>query len=178
MSRSYKVGVVPGEGIGPEVVGEAVRVLEAVAPRRGVAFELERFEASADLFRRTGVTLPESVYKACGDADAILLGAVGRPDVPDHVSLWGLLIPMRRGFHQYVNLRPVKLLAGMEQAAAKAARGASAGIDDMTASMVKGAAAGTAAERGRPRPPPGRAGPGWRGPGSGGCATGSETECG
>ncbi len=126
MSRSYKVAVVPGDGIGPEVIGEAVRVLEAVAPRRGVTLELERFEASADLFRRTGVTLPESVYTACGDADAILLGAIGLPEVrhPDGTEVAGdAMFRLRFGLDLYAGIRPVKLLPGVASPLRDAGRG-------------------------------------------------------
>ncbi len=113
MSRTYKVAVVAGDGIGPEVIGEAVRVLQDVGRRGGPLLELEHFEASAALFRRTGVTLPEAVYDSCRSADAILLGAIGLPDVrhPDGTEVAGdAMFRLRFGLDLYAGIRPVRLL--------------------------------------------------------------------
>jgi len=113
--RDLRVAVVPGDGIGPEVVPEAVRVLEAAAALHGgLRFTFEWFPWGCDHFRERGAMMPDDGLDILAGFDQILLGAVGRPDVPDHISLWGLLIPIRRSFEQYVNLRPVRLLPGVE----------------------------------------------------------------
>jgi tartrate dehydrogenase/decarboxylase / D-malate dehydrogenase len=115
LSRSYKIATIPGDGIGNEVVPEGQRVLEAAARKHG-GFRLEwtHFDWSCERFAKTGRMMPEDGIHQLGRFDAIYLGAVGFPGVPDHVSLWGLLIPIRRDFHQYINLRPVRLLDGVE----------------------------------------------------------------
>lgn len=115
MSRRHRIAVVPGDGIGTEVVPEGLRSLHAAAASYGFELDLEEFEfASADYWSRHGRMMPEDWQAVLGGFDAIFFGAVGWPDVvPDHVSLWGSLLQMRRGFDQYVNLRPVKLLPGV-----------------------------------------------------------------
>jgi tartrate dehydrogenase/decarboxylase/D-malate dehydrogenase len=114
--RAYRIAVIPGDGIGVEVMPEAVRVLEAAARRFHFSLSWRNFDWSCETYLKTGRMMPEDGLQQLRPFDAILLGAVGRPDVPDHVSLWGLLIPLRRGFRQYANLRPVRLLPGMEPA--------------------------------------------------------------
>ena len=104
--------MIPGDGIGKEVVPEGQRVLEAAARRFGFELEWTTFDWSCEVYARTGRMMPEDGLDRLRAFDAIYLGAVGFPGVPDHVSLWGLLIPIRRGFHQYINLRPVRLLPG------------------------------------------------------------------
>lgn len=111
---AYSIAVIPGDGIGNEVVPEAQRVLEAAARKGGFSFDWTHYDWSCERFAKTGSMMPADGLEQIRTKDAIFLGAVGFPGVPDHVSLWGLLIPIRRGFHQYVNLRPVKLLAGVE----------------------------------------------------------------
>ena len=110
---SYRIAVIPGDGIGKEVVPPAMNVLERVAARFGISFEWNELDWSCERYLATGRMLPDDGLARIADHDAIFLGAVGRPDVPDHISLWGLLIPIRRAFRQYVNLRPVRLLAGV-----------------------------------------------------------------
>jgi tartrate dehydrogenase/decarboxylase/D-malate dehydrogenase len=112
--KRFRIAVIPGDGIGKEVVPEAIRVLDAAARR--FAFELvwQSFDWSCERYVDTGRMMPEDGLDELRPFDAIFLGAVGRPDVPDHISLWGLLIPIRRGFQQYVNLRPVRLWEGIE----------------------------------------------------------------
>ena len=110
----YRIAVIPGDGIGKEVVPEGVRVLEAVGSRYGVAFEFEEFPWSCEVYAKTGRMMPEDGLETIRGHDAIFLGAVGFPGVADHVSLWGLLIPIRRAFQQYVGLRPVRLLRGVQ----------------------------------------------------------------
>jgi tartrate dehydrogenase/decarboxylase / D-malate dehydrogenase len=114
MPKTHRIAVIPGDGIGNEVVPEGQRVLEKAARRFGFALEWTAFDWSCERFAKTGSMMPQDGLERLSRFDAIYLGAVGWPGVPDHVSLWGLLIPIRRGFRQYVNLRPVKLLAGVD----------------------------------------------------------------
>jgi len=109
----YRVAVIPGDGIGKEVMPEAMRVLEAAGRRFDLRFDWQHFDWSCETYRNTGRMMPEDGIDLLRPFDAILLGAVGFPGVPDHVSLWGLLIPLRRAFRQYVNLRPIRLLPGV-----------------------------------------------------------------
>jgi tartrate dehydrogenase/decarboxylase/D-malate dehydrogenase len=109
----HRIAVIPGDGIGNEVVPEGQRVLEAAARRFGFELAWSEFDWSCERFRKTGRMMPEDGLDQLRGCDAIFLGAVGAPGVPDHVSLWGLLIPIRRTFRQYVNLRPVRLLKGV-----------------------------------------------------------------
>ena len=113
MTNSYNIAVIPGDGIGNEVMPEAIKVLEAVAGKYDLAFSFDEKDWSCERFHKQGAMMPEDGLQQIKDSDAILLGAVGFPGVPDHVSLWGLLIPIRREFQQYVNLRPVRLFEGM-----------------------------------------------------------------
>ena len=112
-SNAFKIAVIPGDGIGNEVVPEGIRVLEAVGRRFDIAFEWTHFDWSCERFKKKGAMMPEDGLDRLKEFDAIYLGAVGFPGVPDHVSLWGLLIPIRRGFQQYINLRPVRLFEGL-----------------------------------------------------------------
>src|SRR6267378_1327477 len=112
--KTFDVAVIAGDGIGKEVVPEGIRVLEAAGQRFGFQFQWHPFDWSCERFARTGRMMPEDGLDQLKSFDSIYLGAVGYPGVPDHVSLWGLLIPIRRGFRQYINLRPIKLLAGIE----------------------------------------------------------------
>jgi tartrate dehydrogenase/decarboxylase / D-malate dehydrogenase len=109
----HRIAVIPGDGIGNEVVPEGQRVLEAAARRFGFELAWSEFDWSCERFKKTGRMMPEDGLDQLRACDAIFLGAVGAPGVPDHVSLWGLLIPIRRTFRQYVNLRPVRLLRGV-----------------------------------------------------------------
>jgi tartrate dehydrogenase/decarboxylase/D-malate dehydrogenase len=109
-----RLAVIPGDGIGPEVVREGTKVLDAVADiDGGLRFQYEFFPWGCQYYLEHGVMMPAEGLQTLSDFDHIFLGAVGWPSVPDHVSLWGLLLPIRRGFQQYVNLRPVKLLRGV-----------------------------------------------------------------
>ena len=110
---TYRIAVIPGDGIGTEVMQEGIRAMDAVATKFGLAFEWEHFDWSCEWYARTGRMMPEDGLDRIAGHDAIYLGAVGFPGVPDHVSLWGLLIPIRRHFRQYVNLRPVRLFEGV-----------------------------------------------------------------
>jgi tartrate dehydrogenase/decarboxylase/D-malate dehydrogenase len=114
-NRTYRIAVIPGDGIGREVVPEGLRVLEAAAARHGFDLQLDSFDfASCDYYARHGRMLPEDWKERIGGHDAIFFGAVGWPArVPDHVSLWGSLLLFRREFDQYINLRPVRLMPGV-----------------------------------------------------------------
>ncbi|PTQ12703.1 tartrate dehydrogenase [Sphingomonas oleivorans] len=113
--RSYTIAIIPGDGIGKEVVPEGVRVLEAAASRYGFRIEQQWHDfASCDYYARHGQMMPDDWKARIGNPAAIFFGAVGWPDtVPDHVSLWGSLIQFRREYDQYVNLRPVRLMPGV-----------------------------------------------------------------
>jgi tartrate dehydrogenase/decarboxylase/D-malate dehydrogenase len=111
--KQYRIAVIAGDGIGREVMPEALRVLDVAAAAHGFTLRLHHFDWSCETYRSTGRMMPADGIAQLRDHDAILLGAVGFPGVPDHVSLWGLLIPIRREFDQYVNLRPVRLLPGI-----------------------------------------------------------------
>jgi len=109
----YSIALIPGDGIGREVVPQGVRALKALADQFDFGISFTEFSFSCAHYRRHGVMMPADGLAQLADFDAILLGAVGDPEVPDHVSLWGLLLPIRRQFDQYVNLRPVRLLEGI-----------------------------------------------------------------
>ena len=110
---SLKIAVIPGDGIGKEVIPEGIRALEAAGNKQGVNFEWTEFDWSCETYHKTGRMMPEDGIEQLKPFDAIYLGAVGFPGVPDNISLWGLLIPIRRKFDQYVNLRPVRLFDGV-----------------------------------------------------------------
>ncbi len=110
--NKYRIAVIPGDGIGKETTPEGLRVLDAAARRFGFDLELKHYDWSCETYAATGKMMPDDGLDQLRDSDSVFLGAVGWPGVPDHVSLWGLLIPIRRGFDQYVNLRPCKLLPG------------------------------------------------------------------
>lgn len=114
--RNYRIAVIPGDGIGKEVVPEGVRVLEAAAKRFGFTVTLDHFDfASCDYYAKNGEMMPEDWKSRIEKHDAIFFGAVGWPaTVPDHVSLWGSLIKFRREFDQYVSLRPARLMPGVK----------------------------------------------------------------
>jgi tartrate dehydrogenase/decarboxylase/D-malate dehydrogenase len=114
MANKYRVAVIAGDGIGREVVPEGIIAMEAAARRYGFALEWREFDWSCETYAKTGRMMPEDGLDQLRSFDAVFLGAVGYPGVPDHVSLWGLLIPLRRNFQQYINLRPVRLLAGVD----------------------------------------------------------------
>ena len=115
MTRPFKIAVIPGDGIGQEVMPQALRVLDVVARRFGVALDLKPIAwASCEHFAATGQMMPDDWKAQLQPMDALLFGAVGWPQaVPDHVSLWGSLLKFRREFDQYINLRPVRLFEGV-----------------------------------------------------------------
>src|ERR1700716_2185899 len=111
--KMFNIAVIAGDGIGKEVVPEGIRVLEAAGKRFGFQFHWHGFDWSCETYVRTGKMMPPDGLQQLQPFDAIFLGAVGHPSVADHVSLWGLLIPIRRTFRQYVNLRPVRRFEGI-----------------------------------------------------------------
>src|SRR6476620_6862695 len=115
MGATHRIAVIPGDGIGTEVVPEGLRILEAAASAFDFQLDYEQFDyASADYYTKTGTMLPDGWFDQLNRFDSIFFGAVGWPDVvPDHVSLWGSLLQFRRHFDQYVSLRPVKRLPGV-----------------------------------------------------------------
>ena len=108
-----KIAVIPGDGIGKEVMPEGLRILEAAGKKHHINFQWTEFDWSCETYLKTGRMMPEDGIEQLRAFDAIYLGAVGFPTVADHVSLWGLLIPIRRAFDQYINLRPVRLFEGV-----------------------------------------------------------------
>lgn len=109
-----KIAVIPGDGIGKEVIPVGQTVLEAVSKKYGIDIAWQEFDWSCETYQQTGRMMPEDGLEQLAPYDAIYLGAVGFPGVPDHISLWGLLIPIRRHFHQYISLRPAKLFEGID----------------------------------------------------------------
>ncbi|MBS1254449.1 MAG: D-malate dehydrogenase [decarboxylating] [Deltaproteobacteria bacterium] len=113
MKKNLKIALIPGDGIGKEVMPEGVRSVETAASRHGFNLEWTEYDWCCETYLKTGRMMPEEGLDLLRNHDSIYLGAVGFPTVPDHVSLWGLLIPIRREFDQYVNLRPVRLFDGV-----------------------------------------------------------------
>ncbi|MER2474404.1 tartrate dehydrogenase [Photorhabdus laumondii] len=115
MKKLFKIAIIPGDGIGHEVLPEGVRVLQVAAEKWDLHLSFEHFEwASCDYYLKHGTMMPADWFKQLMAFDAIYFGAVGWPEtVPDHISLWGSLLKFRRDFQQYVNLRPVRLLPGV-----------------------------------------------------------------
>ncbi|MGE0802862.1 MAG: tartrate dehydrogenase [Lautropia sp.] len=111
----HRIAVIPGDGIGTEVMPEALKVLRKAAPRAGIDLQLDTFDfACCDYYVKHGKMMPDDWKARIGGHDAILYGAVGWPaTVPDHISLWGSLLLFRREFDQYINLRPVRLMPGV-----------------------------------------------------------------
>ncbi len=109
----YDIAVIPGDGIGPEVIDAGLHVLEALGAKHGIDFSWRNYPWGCEYYTHNGSMMPDDGLDRLRDHDGIFLGAVGFPGVPDHVSLWGLLIPIRRAFDQYVNMRPVRLLKGI-----------------------------------------------------------------
>src|SRR5215472_9275535 len=114
--RHYQIAVLPGDGIGPEVITESVKTLEALAElHAGFHLDTQYFDWGTERYVQEGALMPKDGLAVLerGGFDGILLGPVGDPRVPDHLTLWGLLLPIRQGFDQYVNLRPMRLLPGV-----------------------------------------------------------------
>ena len=112
--RTHSIAAIPADGIGPEVISAGIRVLEALAKRSGdIAFNIKTFDWGSDYYKKHGVMMPADGLAELKKFDAIYFGAVGAPDVPDHITLWGLRLPICQGFDQYANVRPTKILPGV-----------------------------------------------------------------
>jgi tartrate dehydrogenase/decarboxylase/D-malate dehydrogenase len=111
---AWRIAVIGGDGIGPEVIDQAIRVASAAARLEGAEIEWNRLPWSSAYYKQNGQMMPVDGWEILRLHDAILLGAVGSPDVPDHITLHGLLLPMRRKFDQYLNLRPAYLYEGVQ----------------------------------------------------------------
>jgi tartrate dehydrogenase/decarboxylase/D-malate dehydrogenase len=112
--RKHKIAAMPGDGIGKEVVPAGLRVLEALAAREGFALDVTSFDWGSDHYKRTGKMMPDDGLARLKPFDAIYFGAVGMPDVPDHVTLWGLRLAICQPFDQYANVRPTRILPGIK----------------------------------------------------------------
>jgi tartrate dehydrogenase/decarboxylase/D-malate dehydrogenase len=111
--KSYRIASIPGDGIGNEVIPAGMDVLAALAGKEGFDLKFESFDWSSARYKSTGAYIPDGGLQKLKGFDAILFGAVGAPDVPDHVSLWGLRLPICQGFDQYANVRPTRVLPGV-----------------------------------------------------------------
>src|SRR5436305_1014692 len=112
---AFRIAVIGGDGIGPEVIEQAIRVADAAVRRDpGAALDWNRLPWSSNYYKQTGRMMPADGWEQLRGHDAILLGAIGSPDVPDHITLHGVLLPMRRKFDQYLNLRPAYLFEGVQ----------------------------------------------------------------
>lgn len=112
--RNYKIAAIPADGIGPEVIEAGAEVLAAIGRRQGdVAFDLKFFDWGSDYYKKHGEMMPKDGLEQLASFDAIYFGAVGAPDVPDHITLWGLRLPICQGFDQYANIRPTKIIPGI-----------------------------------------------------------------
>ncbi|MBY0135257.1 tartrate dehydrogenase [Paracoccus yeei] len=114
-TRTYRIAAIPADGIGPEVIAAGLQALEALAKRDGTfSFDVTHFDWGSDRHKKTGALMPEDGPEQLKAFDAIFFGAVGAPDVPDHITLWGLRLPICQGFDQYANVRPTKILPGIQ----------------------------------------------------------------
>ncbi|MEX2615169.1 MAG: tartrate dehydrogenase [Alphaproteobacteria bacterium] len=112
--RQYKIASIPGDGIGPEVIGAGLEVLNVLQERAGdFRIDVTHFDWGADRYRRTGAMMPEDGLDRIRNFDAIYFGSAGDPDVPDHITLWGLRLAICQGFDQYANVRPARVLPGV-----------------------------------------------------------------
>jgi tartrate dehydrogenase/decarboxylase / D-malate dehydrogenase len=111
--RTYNIAAIPGDGIGPEVIHAGLEVLQLCAKRDGFALEIKPFDWGSDYYRQHGVMMPADGLAQLGGIDAIYFGAVGAPDIPGHITLWGLRLAICQGLDQYANVRPTGLLPGI-----------------------------------------------------------------
>ncbi|WP_413676187.1 tartrate dehydrogenase [Pantoea dispersa] len=112
--RNYKIAAIPADGIGPEVISAGIEVLQALTRHdEQLTFDVQTFDWGSDYYKQHGVMMPQDGLQTLKQFDAIYFGAVGAPDVPDHITLWGLRLPICQGFDQYANVRPTKILPGV-----------------------------------------------------------------
>ena len=112
--RTYRIAAIPADGIGPEVIDAGIAVLSALGERMGdLKLEFETFDWGTDYYRKNGIMMPADGLEQLQPFDAIYFGAVGAPDVPDHITLWGLRLTICQGFDQYANVRPTRILPGI-----------------------------------------------------------------
>ncbi|MEY4645306.1 MAG: hypothetical protein RLZZ596_2137, partial [Pseudomonadota bacterium] len=113
--KTYKIACIPGDGIGKEVVPAGQTALDTLARQLGTfRFEFSSFDWSGDYYRQHGIMMPEDGLKDLRDKDAILFGSAGDPHIPDHITLWGLRLKICQGFDQYANVRPTRILPGID----------------------------------------------------------------
>jgi len=113
--KTYRIAAIPGDGIGKEVIPEGQKVLQAIATKdQSLKFEFESFDWGGDYYRQHGMMMPEDGLDALRDKDAILFGSAGDPHIPDHITLWGLRLKICQGFDQYANVRPTRILPGID----------------------------------------------------------------
>jgi len=113
--KTYRIATIPGDGIGKEVVPEGQKVLQAIAQQnKDLKFDFQDFDWGGDYYRKHGVMMPEDGLDALRDKDAILFGSAGDPHIPDHITLWGLRLKICQGFDQYANVRPTRILPGID----------------------------------------------------------------
>jgi tartrate dehydrogenase/decarboxylase/D-malate dehydrogenase len=111
--KSYRIAAIPGDGIGKEVIAAGVEVLNVLSEKENFKLDIEAFDWSSERYLKMGAYIPEGGLERLKTFDAIFFGAVGSPDVPDHISLWGLRLPICQGFDQYANVRPTRVLPGI-----------------------------------------------------------------
>jgi tartrate dehydrogenase/decarboxylase/D-malate dehydrogenase len=112
--KTYKLAAIPGDGIGTEVVSAGIEVLEALATRDGsFGFKVDRFDWGGEYYKKHGLMMPENGRAQIAQHDAILFGSTGHPDIPDHITLWGLRLAICQPFDQYANVRPTRVLPGI-----------------------------------------------------------------
>ena len=111
--RTYKIAAIPGDGIGTEVIAAGVEVLQASAKRDGFAVAVDHFDWGSERYKKTGAFMPTDGLALIKGHDAILFGSAGAPDVPDHITLWGLRLAICQPFDQYANVRPTRILPGI-----------------------------------------------------------------
>ncbi|NMK50600.1 tartrate dehydrogenase [Achromobacter sp. Bel] len=112
--KTYRIATIPGDGIGKEVIPAGQRILQALASQNGLRFEFQDFDWGGDYYRKHGVMMPADGLDALRDKDAILFGSAGDPDIADHITLWGLRLKICQGFDQYANVRPTRILPGID----------------------------------------------------------------
>ena len=113
--KTYRIAAIPGDGIGKEVIPEGQKILQAIAAKdQSINFEFESFDWGGDYYRQHGVMMPEDGLDALRNKDAILFGSAGDPHIPDHITLWGLRLKICQGFDQYANVRPTRILPGID----------------------------------------------------------------